>query len=80
MPLDIELPLSIHQINLVSTYKTKNEEPQKVLKVDVTAENNVEFTYLEILHDKVEYTHSISIDMYEFVVLQKMLKVIFELI
>jgi len=50
---------------------------EKVLKVDVTDGENVEFTYLEILKEKVVFTHPIVIDMYEFIVMQKMLKVLF---
>ena len=49
---------------------------EKVLKVDVTDGENVEFTYLEILKEKVVFTHPIVIDMYEFIVMQKMLKVL----
>ena len=50
---------------------------QKVLRVDLTEnDRNVEFTYLEVKNDKVEFTHAIQIDNYEFKVMQKMLEVI----
>ncbi len=50
---------------------------QKALRVDLLDKNQVEFTYLEVLNEKVEYTHSIQVDINEFEVMKKMLEVLF---
>ena len=74
---DVELPLSnfISSSTLVFNYKAKNSELQKVLRIDLVEGGNVEFTYLEVKNEKVEFTHAMQIDINEFVVLKKMLEV-----